>query len=350
MPILQYFSYAIWHFVITSALLSLFRLLPPIEINTALKNHIFTSYPFGAYLNAAVNPVLLYLRILKKNLSGRANAQKLKPKFVEMEIKAEKRTATLVEKTVENEAVVQKLEVNRTEFLTEVSFVTSLISRMNSAHRQFKRSFSNTWSQTIKDLQLGKTKVEEKDFVALEEIRQPAVVVDKQEGSLLTTLSIQPMSVQTRPIVIETRPQNQSNVTSFNTETSIISPVKLNPPAPLQSFVILNVNNATSSFVPLPETATVRNFVQPGDPSASETIDRQHGGISFQTFKYKVTQTRDEEKEITPIHRNSQSSEIKIMTVLRPENAKKLVNVEIPDAGNNGYKFTADSETQNLKK
>ena len=265
-----------------------------------------------------------------------------------MEIKAEKRTATLVEKTVENEAVVQKLVVNRTEFLTEVSFVTSLISRMNSAHRQFKRSFSNTWSQTIKDLQLGKTKVEEKDFVALEEIRQPAVVVDKQEGSLLTTLSIQPMSVQTRPIVIETRPQNQSNVTSFNTETSIISPVKLNPPAPLQSFVILNVNNATSSFVPLPETATVRNFVQPGDPSASETIDRQHGGISFQTFK--VTQTRDEEKKITPINRNSQSSEIKIMTVLRPENAKKLVNVEIPDAGNNGYKFTADSETQNLMK
>ena len=325
--------------MITSSLLSLFRLLPQIEMNTALKNHIFTSYPFGAYLNAAVNPVLLYFRILKRNLAGRANAQKLKPKFVEVEIKAEKRTATLVEKTAENEAVVQKLEVNQTDFQTQVSFVTNFISRMNSAHRLFKRSFSNTWSQTIKDLHLGKTKVEEKDFIALEEIRQPAVVVDKQEGSLLTTLSIQPMNiVPTKPIVVEKQPETQPNANSFNTDTSILSPIRSSTPASPENFVIFNINNATSSFAPKSGTATIRNVVQPRDPPIPETIDRSDGMITLQTFNVGHTQV---ERETGSIHRSSNSSEIKVMTVARP--TTRLVKLQIVDDANCGNQLTVNN-------
>ena len=318
--------------MITSTLLSLFRILPQIEMNTALKNHIFTSYPFGAYLNAAVNPVLLYFRILKRNLAGRANAQKLKPKFVEVEIKAEKRTATLVEKTAENEAVVQKLEVNQTDFQTQVSFVTNFISRMNSAHRIFKRSFSNTWSQTIKDLHLGKTKVEEKDFIALDEIRQPAVVVEKQEGSLLTTLSIRPMNVvQTKPIVVEKQSEIQPHVNSFNTDTSILSPIKSSTPASPENFVIFNINNATSSFAPQSGTATIRNIVQPRDPLLPETTDESDGMITLQTFNVSHTRV---ERETGSILRSSNSSEIKMVTVARP--ATQLLKVEIVDDANCG--------------
>ena len=238
-------------------------------MDTALKNHVFTSYPLGAYLNAAVNPLLLYFRILKKNLAGRSKAQ-LKPKVVV--IKAERQTATIVDKkavNVENVAVVQPLDVDEFKYKGDVSFVTSFISRMSSAHQLLKRSL--TWTTTVKEL---KTKVEEKDFVALEEVRPPPVVVDTRRESLLKTLTIRPMKVLN--VDLESATPGLTSATNLTVTPSAHRSTQ----SPNSDDHVIIWNNSAESFAVPMETALVGEVTQVNDPLTHVNSSQTDGTFS----------------------------------------------------------------------
>ena len=302
-------------------MLSLLKILPPLQMDSAFKNHLFTSYPLGAYLNAAVNPILLYFRILKKNPST-ANSMQLKArKLVAVQsggtmIKAERKTATIVDKAEENVAVVQTLKVSESALHGQLSFVTKVISRMNSAHKLLKRSL--TWSNTMKELSQSKTKVMEKNFVTMERVRPAPEVVDHaypKKLSSLNSLPIQPISFyrleQEVPQYLTT-----PATTTHSSECLSVTPQNITPSNSTPSedpVIFFNVNNNAASFVPSTERTFIKDQYLVNDFS-QEAMSSQRILFSQDT----VTNIRTDEDYPTRLENSctemkSRENEIQIM-------------------------------------
>ena len=129
--------------MITTALLGNLGILPPIRMDTTLKNHVFTSYPLGAYLNAAGNPVFLFFRILKKKLSfmsprksPTAAADRVTVAFAAGVERGTAKTAALGG----GEAASKAIKFTAEEQPTRVSFTARVKNAAAAAHKTLSRT------------------------------------------------------------------------------------------------------------------------------------------------------------------------------------------------------------------
>lgn len=172
-------------------------LLPQLTMDSALKNHIFTSYPIGAYLNAAVNPILLYFRIVKRNLATKAKRVAVSSKAV-----SERKVVQVVEDKVqveENVAVVHVLDIPSSERPAQISFVTRVIGRMNSAHKLIKRSL--TWHPSKAASVINNMN---KEIVVFRESGEKVTNNRDRRESLIKSLTVHTLKPTRAKTVVET--------------------------------------------------------------------------------------------------------------------------------------------------
>ena len=169
--------------MITTFLMSLLGALPPLNINTPLKNHLFTNYPLGAYVNAAANPVFLYFRILKKKLSFGKSIRKSAPVRIavhsNMALTAEKQT--VLEKQREEESLAEVVAFNVGSDLR-----ARLTGSMNSAHRLFRNFSRDIILETSSRISLKKkmrVQLGPPQCLVMENVRRSAVIMETEDGN-----------------------------------------------------------------------------------------------------------------------------------------------------------------------